>query len=76
VRVQYDDPLVADKTGWVFLFVSDGSLDPAAGEDYVDYQFNLTSGAYKTTYKRADGTNPETSFAQTDTYRIGLTDSG
>jgi hypothetical protein len=55
VRVQLLDSIDHAKLGWVFLFVSDGTLDPSAGRDYVDYDFNLTSGAYKTTYKRADG---------------------
>jgi hypothetical protein len=74
VAVQLDDPLGTDQQGWVHLFESDGSLDPAAGQDYVDYDFVLTSGDYKTTYKRADGPNPETSRVVTDTYEIGFTD--
>jgi hypothetical protein len=74
VRVQIDDPLGTDRQGWVYLFVSDGSLDPSAGRDYVDYDFNLTSGDYKTTYRRADGPNPETSTVTTDNYRIAYTD--
>ena len=74
VAVQFDDPRGADERGWVYLFRSAGSLDPAAGQDYVDYDFNLTSGAYKTTYKRADGPNPETSRVITPSYRIDYTD--
>jgi len=74
VAVQFDDPVTPGKKGWVYLFESSGSLDPAAGKDYVDYKFNLTSGAYKTTYKRADGPNPETSKVITDTYEIGFGD--
>ena len=74
VAVQIDDPLGSDKQGWVHLFESTGSLDPAAGQDYVDYDFVLTSGTYKTTYKRADGPNPETSRVVTPTYEIGYTD--
>lgn len=74
VAVQFDDPRVADARGWVYLFRSSGGLDPAAGEDYVDYRFTLTSGDYKTTYKRADGPNPETSRVITPSYRIDFTD--
>jgi hypothetical protein len=74
VAVQFDDPLGADQRGWVYLFRSAGGLDPAAGQDYVDYDFTLTSGSYKTTYKRADGPNPETSRVITPSYRIDFTD--
>jgi hypothetical protein len=76
VRVQLDDTTApaGDRQAWVYLFVTDGSLDPAAGRDYVDYTFSLTSGAYKTTYRRADGPNPETSTVVTDAYRIEYPD--
>lgn len=74
VAVQVDDPNGDDDQGWVHLFRTTGGLDPAAGRDYVDYEFRLTSGAYTTTYKRADGPNPETSRATTDTYEIGWSD--
>lgn len=74
VQVQLDDPLGDDQQGWVYLYESTGDLDPSAGRDYVDYDFNLTSGAYKTTYKRADGPNPETSLVTTDTYQARMTD--
>lgn len=74
VAVQFDDPNATDARGWVYLFRSAGSLDPSAGQDYVDYDFDLTSGDYKTTYKRADGPNPETSRVVTPTYRIDFTD--
>lgn len=74
VAVQLDDPLGEDKQGWVHLFRSAGGLDPAAGKDYVDYDFVLTSGNYKTTYKRSTGPNPETSSATTANYRIGFSD--
>jgi hypothetical protein len=73
VAVQLDDPLGDDKQGWMYLYESP-TLDPAAGEDYVDYDFNLTSGDYKTTYKRRTGPNPETSRVVTPNYRIGYSD--
>jgi len=74
VVVKVTDPRGTDERGWVYLFQSNGSLDPAAGKDYVDYDFSLTSGAYKTTYKRADGPNAETSRVTTPTYQMDFTD--
>ena len=38
------DPLTSATLGYLYLFEQDGSLDQAAGEDYVDYQFALASG--------------------------------
>lgn len=74
VAVLVEDPQTPGKSGWVYLFVSDGSLEPSAGISYVDYDFQLTSGDYKTTYRRAEGPNPETSSVTTDSYRIEYTD--
>lgn len=75
VAVKVEDPRAAGSVGYVYLFVRSGSgLDPAAGEDYVDYDFRLTSGDYKTTYRRNTGPNPETSTAVTDRYTIGFDD--
>ena len=74
VQVLVEDPIDEGKRGWLYLFRSGGTLEPSAGADYVDYDFNLTSGNYKTTYKRADGPNPETSIVTTPNYRIGFTD--
>ena len=48
--------------------------DTWVGADLVDYSFELTSGDYRTTYQRADGPNPETSWVETASYRIELTD--
>ena len=60
--------------GYVYLWYSQPGADPSAGQDYVDYQFDLTSGAYKTTYKRADGPNPETSSVSAYAYDVGMID--
>jgi hypothetical protein len=73
VVVQVDDPQGEDLQGWVYLFRST-TLSPGAGVDYVDYDFVLDSGDYRTTYRRADGPNPESSSATTATYRIEFTD--
>jgi hypothetical protein len=56
------------KDGWIYLFKRSGSLDPGAGKSYVSYDFNLLSGAYKTTYKLQDGPNPENSTITTPYY--------
>lgn len=74
VRIGLTDPRNTKEHGYVYLFRASGSLDPSAGKDYVNYQFALTSGAYKTTYKRADGPNPETSKVTTANYEIQFTD--
>ena len=74
IRIGLTDPRNTNERGYVYLFRASGSLDPSAGKDYVNYQFALTSGAYKTTYKRADGPNPETSKVTTATYEIQFTD--
>lgn len=74
VAVRIEDPRGSNEVGWVYLFASTGGLDPAAGLDYVDYDFTLTSGPYQTTYRRAAGPNPETSKVTTAAYEVGFTD--
>ncbi|MFM7063169.1 MAG: hypothetical protein ACKO04_06725, partial [Actinomycetes bacterium] len=74
VAVRVGDPRATNESGTVYLFRSNGSLSPAAGRDYVDYRFQLTSGPYLTTYKRDRGPNPETSRVVTPTYEAGFTD--
>ncbi|WP_421118070.1 hypothetical protein ACE2AJ_11760 [Aquihabitans daechungensis] len=73
-RVEVADPRASAERGWVYLYRSTGSLDPSAGKDYVDYDFVLTSGDYKTKYKRADGPNAETSVVTTPAYSLSFTD--
>jgi hypothetical protein len=78
VEIEITDPLDAG-IGYIYLFRQDGSLDPAAGEQYVDYNFNLLSGDYKTTYRRNGGTppnvaNPEASAVVTPHYTRGFFD--
>jgi hypothetical protein len=69
VKVRVRSTLGGDaKDGWIYLFKRSGSLDPAAGQHYVNYDFNLLSGAYKTTYKLQDGPNPENSTITTPFY--------
>jgi hypothetical protein len=76
VEVKATDPLVTAGSGsWVYLFRSDGTLDPAAGRPpLVDYDFVLLSGDYKSTYKIAGGTNPENSSVTTARYSAHFSD--
>lgn len=64
----------AGAEGFVYLYYGQVGADSSAGADYVDYDFVLDSGDYKTTYKRADGPNPETSVVATDSYELGVID--
>lgn len=70
--------LVADPDdegeGYVYLFASDGSLDPAAGQAYVGYDFTLDSGGYMTTYRRRSGPNPEDSTVTGASYTAHFAD--
>jgi hypothetical protein len=74
VEVRLDDPLGDDAQSWVYLFRSDGTLDPAAGQARVQYSFNLLSGDYKTTYNIASGPNPENSRVTTANYTVHFAD--
>lgn len=74
VRLLVEDPLAPGESGVVFLFEQDGSLDPSAGQQYVNYQFNLVSGDYKTTYNRTDGPNPENSTVTSPDYAHHFSD--
>ena len=59
-QIKISDP-IDGTSSYAYLFRSDGSLDPSAGQKYVDYQFRLNSGDYKSTYKHMKGPNPESS---------------
>lgn len=75
IQVLVSDPLAVQpdtalfRTGTVYLFKRSAALDPGAGKSYVNYQFQLTSGDYKTTYKFQDGPNPENSTITTPYYQ-------
>jgi hypothetical protein len=68
VEVTVKDPIDEDDLGWLYLYETTGSLQPGAGRSYVTYTFGLTSGDYRTTYKRAAGPNPESSTVTTARY--------
>ena len=73
VELAITDPLT-NGTGYVYLFRSDGSLNPAAGTDYVKYQFTLLAGTYPTNYNTSNGPNPENSYASNAWYRTHFAD--
>jgi hypothetical protein len=56
------------RDGWIYLFKRSGNLNPAAGANYVSYDFKLLSGDYKMTYKLQDGPNPENTTISTPYY--------
>jgi hypothetical protein len=67
------DPL-GGRERYLYLFHSDGSLDPAAGADYVSYDFDLLAGPYIPNYRTSQGPNPENTFAITDHYQEHFSD--
>jgi hypothetical protein len=73
MEIAITDPL-GPGIGWVYLFEQDGSLDPSAGQQYVDYDFNLLSGNYLTTYDVIDGPNPEDTTVTTAAYSRHFSD--
>jgi hypothetical protein len=62
------------RDGWIYLFRRSGGLDPGAGQSYVDYDFVLASGDYRTTYRLQDGPNPENSTVSTPYYSSHFSD--
>ena len=77
------DPLDPSHKGYVYLFHSDTLTGGSAGTTGVNYQFNLTSGDYLSTYKMGTGSlapnntwgsNPETSTVATPGYKQSMSD--
>lgn len=85
-EVRVTDPLDSGAVGFVYLFEDAGGLDPAAGRDYVVYDFQLAdgkdykdpTGSYKPTTTAAPsmarGPRPESSQVTTPSYVRGFTD--
>ena len=73
IEAMISDPL-GSAPAYVYLFRQDGSLDPSAGQHYVNYQFNLLSGEYKATYNTAVGPNAEDTTATTPYYEVHFED--
>ena len=75
VELVITDPLGTGEPRYLYLFRSGGSLDPAAGRDYVDYDFRLLSGDYRSTFdfdgvgdNQGPPANPEDSLVSTEDY--------
>ena len=68
VELRLTDPLDPAALGCIYLFRSDGTLDPGAGQHYVNYDFDLLSGGYRETYNKLQGPNPEDSTTTTPYY--------
>ena len=71
VRLQHP---VSGEIVWLYLFVTTGELDPAAGSPPIGYVFDLLSGDYRTTYNTGSGTNPEASAVATPVYTVRFSD--
>lgn len=88
VELQVSDPLRPGAGAYVYLFRQDGSLNPAAGRDYVSYTFDLLAGDYPADYNflglsdpvgnppsdPAPPANPENSSVVTSSYREHFVD--
>ena len=61
-------------TGYGYLFVTDGSLDPAVGLPPIGYVFTLLSGNCKASYDTRSGPNPEDSRVTTTAYSVHFSD--
>jgi hypothetical protein len=75
VELEIADPIGSGGPRYLYLFSSSGGLDPGAGRDYVDYDFKLLSGDYKTTFdfngvgdNQGPPANPEDSLVSSDHY--------
>jgi hypothetical protein len=66
--------ILDDGEGYIYLFESDGTLDPGAGQDRIHYDFVLASGSYLGSYNTTVGPNPEHSTIWSDAYEVGFSD--
>jgi hypothetical protein len=73
IKLTLTDPLDGG-VAYVYLFESDGSLDPGMGHQPVTYDFYLLSGDYKDTYNTMSGPNPEDTNITTDSYGVRFAD--
>jgi hypothetical protein len=73
LEVEIGDPLDGG-TGYVYLFETDGTLDPSAGASYGTYTFDLVAGSYPQDYNLANGPNPEDSEFVSPLYRTHFSD--
>lgn len=78
-EIAFTDPLEMDAiVGYIYLFLQDGSLDQAAGVDYITYDFTYKSDSiYLDDYIECviddPNVNPEESTISTNNYTLGFT---
>ena len=73
-EIRFHDPVGDPTDTFAYLYRQTGNLDQSAGRPYVDYDFNLLSGNYKSTYRLQDGPNPEDSTVRTNFYTRHFSD--
>jgi hypothetical protein len=73
IELRVRDPRQGN-TSWVYLFRSDGSLDPGMGAEPVVYTFRLDSGDYRSSFDIEEGPNPEDSSVVTPYFRVHFAD--
>ncbi len=73
-EVRFHDSVGDPTDTFIYLYRQTGNLDQGAGRPYVDYDFNLLSGEYKSTYRLQDGPNPEDSTVETAFYSRHFSD--
>jgi hypothetical protein len=67
LELQIADPLDTG-VGYVYLFLTNGSLDPGAGQQYVSYVFNVIGCSNYLSCYDIGGGNPEDSTVTTSSY--------
>lgn len=75
-QITLTDPLNSSgPASYIYIFKrASTSVRQSAGVSYVNYNFNLTSGNYASTYKFSGGGNPEQSTVTTPYYQLGFGD--
>ncbi len=73
LEVAVTDPIDGG-VGYVYLFETDGTLDPSAGASYGTYTFDLLAGSYPDDYDLVNGPNPEDSEFVSPLYRTHFSD--
>lgn len=63
-----------DDSAYVYILWDGEQTDQCAGVDRIDYDFDLLSGDYKTTYNTEVGPNPENSIITTLNYSVHFSD--
>jgi hypothetical protein len=73
LELALSDP-IDGAAGYVYLFETDGTLDPDAGTSYGAYTFDLLAGSYLPHYDTTGGPNLENSAFVSPLYRTHFSD--